>query len=58
VWGWAGQGREWTCLGDGELTQLKQAAEAAGAQIVEERIPSLEEVFLARTRSESGRREP
>jgi ABC-2 type transport system ATP-binding protein len=47
---WSGQGTEWTCLCDGELAGLKQAAEAAGARVVEERSPSLEEVFLGRTR--------
>ena len=48
---WTGEGTEWTCLCDGELTRLRQAAEAAGADVVEERTPSLEEVFLGRTKS-------
>lgn len=47
---WDGEGVEWTCLCDGALAQLKEAAVAAGATAVEERAPSLEEIFLARTR--------
>jgi ABC-2 type transport system ATP-binding protein len=54
--GWHGSGTEWTCLCDGGLTQVKQAAEAAGARVVEERTPSLEEVFLARTRERGAAR--
>lgn len=53
---WSGEGTEWVCLGNGELTELRQAAEGAGAQVVEERAPSLEEIFLARTRGASGPR--
>lgn len=47
---WTGEGVEWTCLCDGELALLKEAALAAGASWVDERAPSLEEVFLARTK--------
>ena len=47
---WSGEGTEWICLCDGKLTQLKEAAAAAGAACVEERAPSLEEIFLARTK--------
>lgn len=54
AWGWSGQGTEWTCLCDGELAGLKRAAAAAGARVVEERSPSLEEVFLGRTRGASS----
>jgi len=46
---WRGEDREWTCLCNGKSDELKKAAAAAGATIVEERSPSLEEVFLART---------
>ena len=48
---WSGEGTEWTCLTDGEQTALREAAAAAGAEIVEERPPSLEEVFLARRKT-------
>jgi ABC-2 type transport system ATP-binding protein len=49
---WSGEGTEWTCLCDGASAQLKEAAVAAGASCVEERTPSLEEIFLARTKSD------
>ncbi len=48
---WWGEGTEWTCLTDGEQGVLREAAAAAGAEIVEQRPPSLEEVFLARRKS-------
>ena len=49
--GWSGEGREWTCVCNGELEQLRTEAMSAGASIVEERRPSLEDVFLARARA-------
>lgn len=49
--GWTGEGREWTCVCNGELERLRSAATKAGASIVEQRRPSLEDVFLARARS-------
>ncbi|MCA9146128.1 MAG: ABC transporter ATP-binding protein [Planctomycetaceae bacterium] len=49
--GWSGEGREWTCVCNGELEQLRSAATSVGASIVEQRRPSLEDVFLARARS-------
>ena len=52
--GWSGEGREWTCVCNGELEQLRSAATASGASIVEQRRPSLEDVFLARARSISA----
>lgn len=52
---WWGEGTEWTCLTDGEQASLREAAAAAGAEIVEERPPSLEEVFLARQKYASAR---
>jgi ABC-2 type transport system ATP-binding protein len=54
--GWSGEGREWTCVCNGELEQLHSAAASAGASIVEQRRPSLEDVFLARARSITARR--
>ena len=56
---WSGEGTEWTCLTDGKQTSLCEAAKAAGAEIVEERPPSLEEVFLARRKtSTTGSEQP
>jgi ABC-2 type transport system ATP-binding protein len=48
--GWTGQGTEWTCLCNGQGTSCKQLAHEAGAAVVEERAPSLEEIFLAYAR--------
>lgn len=49
--GWSGEGREWTCVCNGELDKLRAAAAEVGASIVEQRRPSLEDVFLARARN-------
>ncbi len=54
---WWGEGTEWTCLTDGDQALLREAAAAAGAEIVEERAPSLEELFLARRRTVATRSE-
>lgn len=54
---WWGEGTEWTCLCNGELAQLREAAQAAGAEIVDERTPSLEEIFLGRRKCEVERSE-
>jgi ABC-2 type transport system ATP-binding protein len=53
---WSGAGREWNCICNGELARLKDAAMAAGARWIEERAPSLEEIFLAQAKA-SRRRE-
>lgn len=53
---WSGDGQEWSCLGNGELVQLRLAAAAAGASVVDERFASLEEVFLARTKTGTAHR--
>jgi len=42
-----GSGRDWTMLWNGELARLNYAAAAAGARIVSEGIPSLDEIFVA-----------
>jgi len=56
---WTGQGPEWTCLCNGQWPACRQAAEAAGAAIVEERSPSLEEIFLAHTKGvDAGSSQP
>jgi ABC-2 type transport system ATP-binding protein len=43
-----GEGREWTVLCNGGLEELRAAATQAGAQVVEEETPTLDEIFLAR----------
>ena len=45
-----GESRDWTCLCNGQLELLKQAAVARGGQVVEEASPSLDEVFVARVK--------
>jgi len=45
-----GAGREWTFLCDGAMTELKRAAEQMNAQVVDEAVPSLEEIFVARAK--------
>lgn len=44
-----GSGQEWTFLCNGQSEQLKRAAEALGAQVVEETSPTLDEIFVCRT---------
>ena len=48
---WDGAGHEWTAMCNGQLGELRLAATACGARIVEERIPSLDEIFVARVGS-------
>ena len=43
-----GEGREWTCLCNSVNGTQHQAAAEMGARIVEETVPSLDEIFLAR----------
>jgi ABC-type multidrug transport system ATPase subunit len=43
-----GSGQEWTALCNGARPELIAAAERAGARIVSERAPSLDEIFVAR----------
>jgi ABC-2 type transport system ATP-binding protein len=43
-----GAGQEWTVLCNGALPELRAAAEKLGARVVEESLPSLDEIFIAR----------
>jgi ABC-2 type transport system ATP-binding protein len=45
-----GEGREWTCVCNGELEQLKQAVAALGGRVVDESAASLEDVFISRVK--------
>lgn len=45
-----GENLEWTCVCNGQLELLKQAAADRGGQVVEEDTPSLDEVFVARVK--------
>jgi ABC-2 type transport system ATP-binding protein len=42
-----GSGRDWTVLWNGELSRLNHAATAAGASIISEEAPSLDQIFVA-----------
>ena len=44
----AGQGAEWTYVCSGEGEQLRRAAEAVGATVVDEAALSLDEIFVSR----------
>ena len=43
-----GGGTEWTCLCNGEGEQLRRAADAIGATVVEQSTPTLDEIFVSR----------
>jgi ABC-2 type transport system ATP-binding protein len=51
---WEGAGREWVAVCAGRPADLHAAAAAAGGQVIEEQVPRLHDIFLARV----GRREP
>jgi ABC-2 type transport system ATP-binding protein len=44
----SGRGKEWTIMCNGARTELPSIAEELGARIVDERAPSLNEIFVAR----------
>ena len=46
-----GGGREWSLVCNGRLDELRAAIGELGAQIVEEGVPSLDEVFVARVKN-------
>lgn len=48
VLAWEGSGSEWAAVYSGQLDQMNEAAAACGAQIVGRRVPSLDEIFVAR----------
>ncbi len=45
---WSGLGREWTTIWNGCLDRFAEAAGAVGAEIVDHRTPSLDDIFVAR----------
>lgn len=47
VLSWQGRGHEWTAIAGGRIDELTFAAETAGAEVVEQRVLSLDEIFLA-----------
>jgi ABC-2 type transport system ATP-binding protein len=47
VLSWEGRGCEWTAVASGRLDALTLAASAAGAEVVEQKALSLDEIFIA-----------
>jgi ABC-2 type transport system ATP-binding protein len=45
---WEGTGHEWTAVYHGQLGELHAAAARCGAQVLDKRVPSLDEIFVAR----------
>src|SRR5947207_13073405 len=45
---WEGHGAEWVAVCNGRLSELQEAAAACGAQVIGQRVPSLDEIFVAR----------
>jgi ABC-2 type transport system ATP-binding protein len=54
VLAWEGAGYEWTALCEVPDADLRDAATRGGADIVAERIPSLDEIFMARAGAPSA----
>jgi ABC-2 type transport system ATP-binding protein len=57
VLAWDGAGYEWTAVCNGQLAELRTAAAACGAKIVDERVPSLDDIFVARVGTKCGAEE-
>ncbi len=51
---WEGAGHEWTAVCHGRLSGLQAAVAAAGARIVDEKCPSLDEIFVAQVGTKCG----
>jgi ABC-2 type transport system ATP-binding protein len=51
---WDGAGCEWTALCRGRPDEFRERAAAAGARVVEERVPSLDEIFVAQVGTKCG----
>ncbi len=45
---WEGFGREWTTVCPGSIEEIRSQAAGIGAQVVEDRSPTLEDIFVAR----------
>ena len=48
VLSWEGTGHEWTAVYHGQPGELQAAAASCGAQVLDKRVPSLDEIFVAR----------
>jgi ABC-2 type transport system ATP-binding protein len=50
---WKGAGQEWTALCSGRPSDFQAAISAVGAQVVADRAPSFDEIFVARVQTRS-----
>jgi ABC-2 type transport system ATP-binding protein len=48
---WDGYGQEWTGVYRGPVEEIADQAAGLGARVVEEHVPSLDEIFVARVGS-------
>jgi ABC-2 type transport system ATP-binding protein len=48
---WEGFGREWTVVCPGSIDEICVRAAGVGAQIIEDRCPTLEDIFVAHAAS-------
>jgi ABC-2 type transport system ATP-binding protein len=51
VLAWQGSGQEWTAVCQGGAEDVASAVASSGARVVADRVPSLDEIFLARAGS-------
>ena len=49
---WQGTGHEWSAVCNGPMDEIRSTVSQIGAQIVEDRTPSLEAIFIAQAGSE------
>lgn len=54
---WKGQGREWGAVACGRLEAVTMAVLAMGGEVVEHKVLSLDEIFIARVGATAGTRE-
>jgi ABC-2 type transport system ATP-binding protein len=52
---WQGEGREWSVVCHAPVGRVREAAAALGAQVVEARVPSLDEIFVAQAGARPAR---
>jgi len=50
---WYGRGCEWTAVANGRIEALTLAASAVGAEVVEQKALSLDEIFIAQVGRQS-----
>jgi len=48
VLAWEGMGHEWTAVYHGQPGEVQAVAASCGAQVLDKRVPSLDEIFVAR----------